>query len=61
MNIDNTIIQIGGKSIAIYSCLPTFPPHMSLKLQFGMCSAELLADQLLTQFQWAVKISGSAQ
>ena len=25
-NIDNGFIQIGGKSIAISSCLPTFPP-----------------------------------
>ena len=24
INIDNKVIQIGGKSIAIYSCLPTF-------------------------------------
>ena len=24
-NIDNGFIQIGGKSIAISSCLPTFP------------------------------------
>ena len=25
INIGNKVIQIGGKSIAIYSCLPTFP------------------------------------
>ena len=25
INIDNKVIQIGGKSITIYSCLPTFP------------------------------------
>ena len=25
INIDNKSIQIGGKRIAIYSCLPTFP------------------------------------
>ena len=31
------------------------------KLQFGMCPDELLADQLPTQFQWAVRLSGSAQ
>ena len=24
INIGNKVIQIGGKSIAIYSCLPTF-------------------------------------
>ena len=50
------------------SLFATFSPtvsaretQMSLKLQFGMCSDELLADQLPTQFQWAVMISGSAQ
>ena len=33
--------------------------QMFLKLQFGMCSDELLSDQLPTQFQWAVRLSGS--
>ena len=40
---------------------PREKTQMSLKLQFGMCSDELLADQLPTQFQWVVRISGSAQ
>ena len=31
INIDNKIIQIGGKSIAIYSCIPTFPREKNPK------------------------------
>ena len=40
---------------------PREKTQMSLKIKFGMCSDELLADQLPTQFQWDVRISGSAQ
>ena len=32
INIGNTVIQIGGKSIAIYSCLPTFPLEKKNKI-----------------------------